>query len=479
MATRLIYRYTTIVFLLLSISACQVPKVATKTESKAIPANFSSNPGGADSTHSATIKWREFFTDPYLTSLIDTALNNNQELNIILQEIEISKNEVRTRKGEYLPFVGLRGGAGLEKEGRFTRHGAVDENIEIEEGKHFPEPLNDYMIGAYASWELDVWKKLRNAKKAAVMKYLSSMEGKNFMVTNLIAEIAGSYYELMALDNMLDIIQKNIEIQNNVLQVIRQQKEAAKVTQLAVNRFEAQVLNTKNLQYEIRQQIIETENRINFLVGRFPQPIQRSAVAFNDVELDLINTGVTSQLLNNRPDIKQAELELSAAKLDVKIAKANFYPSFRITASVGFQAFNPTLLLSPESILYNLAGDLVAPLINRNVIKAMYSSANAQQIQAVYNYERTILNAYIEVANQLSKISNYTESYETKSKEVDLLTQSITISNSLFTSARADYMEVLLTQREALESKMELIEIKLKQLNSKVIIYQALGGGWN
>ena len=136
-------------------------------------------------------------------------------------------------------------------------------------------------------------------------------------------------------------------------------------------------------------------------------------------------------------------------------------------------------LIRPESILYNLAGDLVAPLINMNAIKTTYFNANEKQIQAVYNYERSILNAHIEVVNQLSSMDNFTRSYETKAKEVDILTQSNSISNSLFRSARADYIEVLLTQREALESKIDLIEIKLKQFDAKVNIYKALGGGWN
>lgn len=130
-------------------------------------------------------------------------------------------------------------------------------------------------------------------------------------------------------------------------------------------------------------------------------------------------------------------------------------------------------------MFYYLAGDLMGPLVNRNAIKAAYYNANAMQIQAVYNYERTLLNAYVEVANQLSMISNMEQSYNLKSQEVAALTESITISNSLFRSARADYMEVLLTQRDALESRFELIETKKKQMNAVVNIYQALGGGWN
>ncbi|MFT6167871.1 MAG: outer membrane protein TolC, partial [Vicingaceae bacterium] len=150
-----------------------------------------------------------------------------------------------------------------------------------------------------------------------------------------------------------------------------------------------------------------------------------------------------------------------------------------INANIGLQAFDPSYFLkTPESLLYNLAGDLIAPLVNRNAIKANYLSSNNKQIQAIYNYEQTILNAYVEVVNQLSKIENLNKSFDLKSQQVDALNTSITISTSLFQSARADYMEVLLTQRDALEAKMELVETKNDQLNALVQMYQALGGGW-
>jgi outer membrane protein TolC len=299
------------------------------------------------------------------------------------------------------------------------------------------------------------------------------------MVTHLVSEIADSYYELMALDNQLDILRQNIRIQQNALSIVKLEKQAAKVTELAVRRFEAEVLKNQSRQFHIRQRIIETENRINFLLGRFPQPIARNSQQFIELMPDTIAAGIPSQLIKNRTDIRQAELELTAAKLDVKVARANFYPSLDIFASAGLEAFNAAYLITkPESILFRLAGDITAPLINRNAIKATYNSANARQIQAVYNYERTILNAYLEVVNQLSNISNLQQSYDLQSSQVQALTQSIDISTRLFTSARADYMEVLLTQRDALESKFELIEIKKEQLIAVINVYQALGGGW-
>lgn len=459
-------------------AACTVPPSMTpRKERRNTPATYN---GSQDSTNTAKIKWREFFTDPYLAALIDTALSNNQELNIVLQEINIARNEVRARKGEYLPFLSLDGVAGMEKVARYTRPGSVEVNSEIAPGEEFPDPLPDFLVAANFSWQVDIWKKLRNARKSAMLRYLATTEGKNFMVTHLIAEIAISYYELMALDNQMDILRKNIEIQQNALEIVKLEKLAAKVTELAVRRFEAEVLKNQSRIYHLQQSIIETENKINFLVGRFPQPIPRNSASFIDLIPAPIQAGIPSQLLQNRPDIRQAELELEGSKLDVKVARANFYPSLDISAAVGLEAFKAGYLFSkPQSVLYGLAGGLMAPVVNRNAIKAYYYSANAKQQQAVYNYERTILNAYIEVANQLSNIVNMRNSYDLRSQQVQALTQSIDISTRLFKSARADYMEVLLTQRDALESKFELIETKMQQMHAVVNIYQALGGGWN
>lgn len=465
--------------IVIAFTGCRTPSVIQRSESKEVPDSFVSNGAGQDTINSAKIKWKDYFKDPKLVALIETALANNQELNITMQEIEISRNEIRARKGEYLPFVGLKGSAGVDKVSRFTNIGAMEANTEIKLGKEMPEPLQDYSLGAYATWELDIWNKLHNAKKAAVSRYLSSVEGKNFMTTNLIAEIADSYYELMALDNQLAIVEQNSSIQENAFKIVKLQKESARANELAVKRFEAQLLNTQSLQYSIRQKITETENRINFLVGRFPQSVDRSATAFVELMPNDIHTGIPSQLLENRPDVKQAEFELAAAKLDVKSAKARFYPSLGISAGVGYRAFNPSYVFKPESLLYSLAGDLTAPLINRNAIKAAYYNANAKQLQAVYNYERTILNAYIEVANQVAKIDNMQKNFALKSKQVEALNQSVIISNDLFISTRADYMEVLMTQRDALESKFDLIESKMAQMNAMVNIYRALGGGWN
>ncbi|WP_281337395.1 TolC family protein [Flavobacterium eburneipallidum] len=469
------YKYLIPLGICLAVTSC-TPTLAPLADTKSLPQSFDKS---TDTTNTAATSWRTYFKEPNLINLIDIALKNNQELQITLQEIEIAKNDIRVRKGALLPKVGIGAGAGIEKVGRYTSQGAGDASTEITPGKETPDPLGDLKIAAYANWEVDIWKKLRNSKKAAVSRYLSSVEGKNFVITNLIAEVADLYYELLALDSQLDIVKQNIALQSNALEIVKFQKQAAKATELGVQKFQAEVMASKSMEFEIVQNIKETENKINFLLGQYPQEIKRDKTNFVDLLPSVINSGIPSQLLANRPDIKQAELELEAAKLDVKVARAEFYPSLDITANIGVNAFKPSYLFTlPESLLYSLAGDLAAPLINRNALKAEYSSANARQIQALYNYERTILNAYLEVSSQLSKISNLEKSYDLKSQQVAALNRSIDVAGDLFKSARVDYFEVLMTQRDALESKLELIETKKEQLKASVHVYRELGGGW-
>lgn len=467
-------RYILLVFIIAGLASCKITELPVKTEDKSLPAYYGA---AKDSTNTAAVNWRTYFSDPYLVELIDTALQSNQELNIALREIEMSRNEIMARKGEYLPFGDIALGTGVERSGRYTWNGVSEEDLKSRPDK-FPDFVGDQELLGVFSWELDAWKKLHNARDAAVRRYLASVDGRNFVVTNLVAEISSSYYELLILDNQLDIVQQNIELQQNALDLVKIQKEAARVNELAVNRFEAQLINTQNLRYELQQMIVETENKINFLVGRYPQPVRRSKPELNAIELPGLAEGIPAQLLANRPDIRQAEQELEASKLDVRVARASFYPRFALRAGIGFQAFNPVYLINPKSVALNLLGDMAAPVVNRNAIKTAYYNASAKQVQSVYSYQQTLLNAYLEVMNQLSGSRNYSQSFEVKSRQVDILNRSVGISENLFRSARADYTEVLLTQREALEAKMELAETKKKQLNAIVNLYKALGGGW-
>ncbi|MBK8695918.1 MAG: efflux transporter outer membrane subunit [Deltaproteobacteria bacterium] len=445
------------------------PQGPARAPNRQVPDTFGDVP---ETENSAQVDWREFFADPHLVALIDVALANNQELNINIQEMLVASNEIMSRRGEYMPSLGLQSGAGVDRVGRYTSQGQSDEHHGV------PANLQGYSLGLYASWEVDVWSRLRNAASAARYRYLASREGRDFMVTRLVAEIATRYYELMALDRQLEIVRNNVRLQQNALEMVRVQQQAARVTMLAVRRFEAQLQGFQSRQFDISQRIVEAENQINLLLGRFPAPIERGSENFLNLQ-PVVHAGMPAQLLQNRPDVRRAELELRAAELDVAAARARFYPSLHLDGRLGYQSFDVRHLLdTPDSILYGILAGVTAPLLNRNAITADYFSSNSRQMQAVLKYERAILSAYLDVNTGISLLHNIAQSYAFKAQQVERLAESVEISTLLFNSARADYLEVLTTRRDSLEAQVDLIETKQRQLTATVTLYQALGGGW-
>jgi multidrug efflux system outer membrane protein len=465
-----------LVLLCLTLLSCKTQELTNSNDRKTLPISFRDS---NDTSNTADIKWMDYFNDKNLVQLIDTALKNNFDVLMTLQKIEIARNDLRLSKGAMLPAVSSNFSYLQRKFGYYTMDDAGNRITEIRPGQLIPTDLPDYFVGLQTNWEVDIWGKLRNKKKAAFSRYLSSLEVTKLIYTNLVSEIANSYYDLLALDVELDIVDETIKLQQNALEIVKVQKQAAVTNELAIKQFEAQVLNSQSLEFEIKQKITEHENKINFLLGRFPRKIDREKSNFATQLPNQIKVGIPSQLLKNRPDIKQAELELVAAKLNVKSAKAAFYPTFNITGSLGFQAFNTAVLFtSPKSLAYNLLGSLVTPVINRSAIKSQFKNAKANQLEAMYKYQKTILNGYVEVSNELSNIKHLENIHALKTDEVKALNSSIEIANDLFKSGRATYFEVLMTQRTALQSRIELVTAKKRQYNATINIYKALGGGW-
>lgn len=441
-----------------------------------MPASFKNQKSSASI---AGIKWRQYFPDVRLQKLIDTAIRNNMDLQVALQRIEMSRSSVKLASGALLPKVSLNVGGSVRRFGLYTMDGAGNASTEITPGQTVPVNLPDLYLGLQSSWEIDIWGRLRNQRKSAISQYLSSIEGTNFVISNLVADVAIYYNGLLALDHELDIVRQTIRKQQEALEVVGVQKEAGRANELAVQQFNAQMLNTQVLEKNVQQQIIEAENNINFLLGRYPQSVERTkGIFFKEIPQEIL-AGVPSQLLANRPDIRAAELQIEASRFDLKAAKAAFFPNFNITASFGFQAFNPEFLfVSPASIAYSVMGTLVAPLINMNALKARFNTAKAHQLTAMYNYQKTILNATIEVVNELSNIQNLHQINSLKKQQSEVLKHAVDTSNELYKNARASYLEVLMAQQGALQSNLELIEVTKQQRLSTINIYRALGGGW-
>lgn len=476
-------KYTCLSLITLLFVGCKVTQLNNTPPiiAKKLPTVFLAK---ADDTLAVELpKWRKIFFDANLSKLIDTALVKNFDLQIALQKIEISRANFNFSKGFLLPEVSVGANAGLRKFSTYTMDGVgnFDTNLSqnITPQQQIPNPLPDYGVGFMASWEADVWGKLKNRKKAALAKFTASTYGKNFIVTNLVAEIANTYFLLLALDKEMNILRENIVLQQEALDVVKIKKEVGKANSLAVEMLSAQIFNSKAIKTEISQQIIETQSKLTFLCGAYPDVIDRDT-SFSSQDFDsLITTGIPSSLLVNRPDVKQAELELIASNANIKAAKAAFYPSFNINANMGLQAFNTQFLLqTPSSIAYGLMGNLTAPLLNRRKIKADLLAANAEQKTAYINYEKLIVNSFTEVYNAINNIKNSKEIYRLKKQEVVLLQQAILTSAELFSVGKAGYLEVFLAQQNSLKSQIELIIYKQKQNTALVNMYKALGGGW-
>ena len=444
-----------------------------------IPTEFQETKEPRVETTVSNINWREYFEDPQLIQLIDTAVGNNLDLQIALQRIETARSSIKLANSALLPKVDLDIGGGIRRFGLYTMDGAGNASTYITDNQIVPEHLPDMYVGLLSTWEIDVWGKLHDQRRSAVSGYLASIEGTNFVISNLVSDVAIHYSELLALDNELDIIRQTIRNQEEALEVIKLQKEAGRANELAVQQFYAQHLNMQALEKEVLQKTIETENRLNFLLGRFPQPIERSKDKLFRAASHELSEGVPSELLENRPDIRAAEFEIKASKFDLQVAKKSFYPSVNITASFGFQAFDPEFLFTtPASIAYSVFGRLIAPLVNLKALEAKFNSAKANQISAMYNYQKTILNAHVEVANELANIKNLKQINVLKKQQSDALKQAVYISKELYKSAKATYLEVLIAQQSALQSNLDLIDATKQQRVAKIKLYKALGGGW-
>ena len=465
-----LYYVITILVILMSIVACKTPQATMPKDTlkDSLPTL------SKDSSVTISPAWREFFQDPMLQKLIETALQNNQDLKITLQELAIARSAITAKQAALLPSVTANIGAGVSKVGRYTAEGAGNVGTEITPGHNIPTVIPDLSPSLQVDWTIDLWNKLNSGKKAAVERYLASEAGQRAIKSQLVADVAENYYLLLALDYKLSVMQQYISLQKDAVRIAQIQKEADADTQLAVEKFEAELAKAQADEYLLRQSIVETENNLNLLLGRFPQTIQRTKVDFLQLPMPTTAHSLSTQLLLQRPDVIQAEHQLKAAKWDVETARKEFLPSFNISAAIGLNAFNPKYLFKlPESLVFNALGGLTAPLINKKAIQANFAQADALQIEALYNYDKTLLTAFIETSTLQSKISNIKLLQQFKQKQSDALIRAVSAAQKLYLNNRATYLEVIDSERGQLDCKMELIDAKSQQLSTLIEMYSA------
>src|SRR5690606_22566319 len=284
------------------------------------------------------------------------------------------------------------------------------------------------------------WSKLRNLRGSARAHYLASIEGANLVVSNLVADVAIAYFELVALDHVRATLEETIARQTEALAMIRAQKEAGRTNELAVQQFEAQLANSLAMDAAALQQTREIENRLNVLLGRFPQPIPRAQELLEHRVGATLAAGIPADLLRNRSDIREAELRVQAASFDLAAARAAFYPQLSITGDAGYRAFDPRYLLStPASIVSSIAAGMVAPLVNRRAIEADFRVAEASQLQALYEYQRVILTGFAEVATGVSALEQAAQIVEQRTRKKGAVAGTVEAADALFRAGKATY----------------------------------------
>jgi len=476
---------TALIILMLTGAGCTNYKAVTVTPKQDLPATYSKDSTDGTITDTADIAAfspHQFFSDPYLLDLIDTALAANLDLRSALQRIEIANAGLQYSRASLLPSLNAEAGAALRRYSDYTMDGVgnFDTNLspDIKSDQHIPNPTPDYFVGLRSTWEIDLWGKLRGRKAAAISRFLASREGYRMVVTELVAQVATLYYRLLALDQEQAIVRKNIQLQENALEIVKAQKLGGRATELAVQQFQAQLHRTRSLLYTTAQDITETETQLNFLLGSYNKKIGRDTSIASLPLPNSLSAGVPSQLLLHRPDIREAEAELLAQNADIRAARAAFFPSLNLTAFTGYNAFRTAQLFNPGSIVYGITGGLTAPIFNRRAIKADYERSIAEGRQALYAYQKVILTSLREVTNSMKGMENYSKFYDLKQQEVASLNNAVSVANDLYLVGRASYLEVVTAQKNVLDAELEMTNAKASIFMNAVNLYRSVGGGW-
>jgi multidrug efflux system outer membrane protein len=459
----------------LVISACSVSKDLESPKPE-LPGTFrnATLQTTGDSSSIADIHWKQFFTEPALQLLIDSAIVKNYDMQIAVKNIEASQLLFKQVKWNYVPEVALNVAANSNRPSDNSLTGLSLSQYNI--GKNH---IEDYSANLSVSWEADVWGKIHNQQKSALAAYLQTNEAKKLVQTDIVATVSQGYYNLLMLDAQLAIANKNVKLNDSTLQIIRLQYNAGQVTSLAVQQALAQRQAAAQLVPQFEQNIAMQENALRILTGTLPNSVTRGSNLEQIIVPENINTGVPANLISRRPDVRSAELELNIANANVGISKASMYPALRITATGGVNSFKASNWFNvPASLFGVVAGSVVQPLLDHKELSTKYKVAQVQREQVVLRFRQSVLNAVGEVSDALVSIEKLKTQQAIAANRVNTLQQATGNANLLFKNGMANYLEVITAQSNVLQSELELAAIKRNELNAVSALYRSLGGGW-
>lgn len=421
-----------------------------------------------DSLSMANLSWKEIFTDAVLQKHIAKALENNLDIRIALQNIASAEAYLKQSKAAYQPTISVGPDYSFNTSSLNTQFGQI-----VGERRY----INQFDITANLGWELDLWGKLKGQEKAQYAAYLSSVAAHQNVKSNLVASIATAYYQLLAFGEQKKIFSNTIEIRKKNLETTKALKEAGIVSEVAVQQSEALVYNAEASLVTLDVQIQMLENTISLLMGEPSHEIERTSLSTQNFALNT-DVGYPSALLANRPDVKQAEFNLMNAFELTNAAKAQFYPSLRITGSTGVQSVDIDKLFSANSVFANVLVGLAQPILNKRQIRTNYEVSLANQERAYLNFRKTILNAGNEVSDALKMYNAQDQFIAFKKKELSAYDKSVEFSQELVNYGMANYLEVLNANVNKLNAEINIANAQYTKLQAGVELYRALGGGW-
>lgn len=448
------------------LSGCHVGKEYTRPEVVTDTSFIFSH--NNDSANIALIKWDSIFTDTVLKALIDSGLKNNLDLRIAVERIKESQSLLSQKGAEFEPTLGL------ELRGSVSR---ISPNSN--EGGQETKPQYNYRGGFTASWEADIWGKLSSAERGAYADLLRTEAAKRTIQTKLIADIANEYYNLLLYRTQEKIITETIRNREEDLLTVMILKNSALLTEADVKQSEANVYSAKLLLPRLYKNINISENVINRLLGRTPRKLVYGDLDDSPQQMIDTSAGYPSQLLLNRPDIAESEQALVYAFENTNVARANFYPTFRITASAGLEAFSIGDFFSfPGSIFATAIGDIFQPIFNKRKNKTELEVALARQRASAYSFRGSFIRAVQEVSDALFNYKISGEIINLYSMQTEALDLALEYSRELLVSGYANYIDVLRAEDQYLSSRLEYSRARADRLQAGVELYRSLGGGW-
>ena len=468
------------------LTACSAPKVAEQQKAKTLPENFDAKRKKAAENLEVFIplKTDTYFKDPQLEKLLDKAIAQNPDYLIMQERIAIANSNLKVAKLALLPSFDIQADASGTHYGKYTMDGVgnfdtnLSQNITNKQRIATDLTPNLFLAGK-VSWEADIWGKLSNRKKAARQRFFASQEGMRLLQTRLLGDVATLYYQLVALDKQAVIYKKNLKTQQRALDIISSQRSVGKATELAVQQFNAQNNNILAEAEQLNLNINQTEKALLNLLGEYGGIVERSK-DFLSGHLEVLNQKISvDSIIHKRPDVSEAYFELMATNADAKAARAAFFPTLNLGAYGGLNSFSFSTFFSSESLAWQLLGGLSAPIFNKGLIKQEFFVANKKQQISFLQYQNTVTTAY----NELSALLHRTEAFQDvlayKSKEIEHLEIAVNVSNDLYLSGYANYLEIINAQKNKLQAELDFVDIQLKNADSQVLLYKALGGGIN